>query len=1843
MKIKLPFIFLAVAIAFSTCKKPKENFESPRALFVDYISSHTGGVISKASEIKVRFSRNVESARPGETLNESVFNISPETDGRTFWEDSRTLVFAPDKDLKSDSEYQVELQLQKILTDIPDDRKTFRFLFKTLRQDFEVSIDGLEYEDPGNLQKVMLKGRLFTADVAAESDIRKMLRVEQEGLDLTVNWTSADGNNTLAFEIEGVSRKENASKVNIQINGDPIGVSKKTEMDYEIPSLKDFKVISGRLIKGAEKYISVIFSDPLDAGQSLTGLVSLTKASALPRTVINVNELKIYPAGNLLSEVTLSIMRSVKNSAGYALGTDYVQNFILEQIKPELILPDHMNKTIMPVSTGLVMPFQAAGLNAVDMSIFRIFPDNVLQYLQVNRLGGNYEMRRVARPVIRKTIPLNTNGLIDLNSWNTFSVNIEEYIDPEPGAIYQVEIGFRKRHALYLCSNSDEDENQEATFDDWESSDENSAWDNVEDYYYYDYDWSQRDNPCSQSYYGSRRAIRKVLFSSDLGIIAKKRDGGDLSVFVSGLSSADPISGVEVGVYDFQQQLVGSGNTDAEGKAEIELKHKPYALIAKKGDDIGYLRLDDGTSLSLSSFDVAGQSIQNGLKGFIYGERGVWRPGDTIHIGFILEDKVLSLPENHPVIAELYNPKSQLVSRKVSTEAIGNMYRFDLLTDKESPTGYWKVKMKVGGAEFNKSLRIETIKPNRLKINLEFEKVVFTYSDQNAKGNLNVRWLAGGIASNLKTQYDILFRPVKTTFPKYPGVVFDDPSRDFYSEREKAFDGRLDDNGNAIINFDLSNAKNSPGALMVNFYGTVFEQGGDMSIGSKSVKYFPYKHFVGLKVPEGDKRGMLLTDKDHKVRIVTVDSEGKPVSKSNLEVSLYRLNWRWWWDQSEDNISNYLGRGYHEPMQSGIVQTKNGEGEWTLRLNSPEWGRYFVRVYDPESGHSSGQAVYLDWPGWAGKGKRGDIAGASMLDFGIEKEEYKIGEEVRISIPSTAGNRLLVSLETGSEIINSFWVETEEGQTNISFEASADMSPNVYAHITMVQPHGQVQNDLPIRLYGIQSIKVTDPNTELQPLISMPESLKPEQNFRVRISEANGRAMSYTIAVVDEGLLDISNFETPKPWDAFFGKEALGIKTWDVYDDVIGAFADYMNQLLAIGGDAEIETPEQKKTNRFKPVVKYLGPFQLKAGASSEHEIKMPQYIGSVKTMVVASTEGAYGSAEKVTPVKQPLMILATLPRVAGPQEQIRLPVNIFLEGKSGDVEVSVMSEGALSLVGESKKRVRVNSGNDEVIFFDLKAESFIGPSKVRVSARSGNLSSNYDVEMDVIPRNPHLVKIDDKVIKSGEFWATDYVPMGLKGENEGSIEISMLPPLNIEQRINFLIRYPHGCIEQTTSSVFAQLFLDELTEIDQEQKSKIQSNIHAGIQGIKEFQHGNGGFGYWPGDNYVSLWGTNYAGHFLIEARDRGYSIPENLLNNWASFQRTEANNWTNSGSREDNDLVQAYRLYTLARFGKAEMGAMNRMRSQNNLSIQAKWRLALTYAVAGYEKQAKELIAGLSDQVIPDKEYVRYTYGSNLRDKAMILETQAYLKQEERAFISLNEIAAEMGKESKWMSTQTTAYCFIGISKYLSLYPNKESTNVTVSVQGRTARLNGSTYVQLYRFIEADKQQSIRVINNGSTPVYARLTKSGIPIEGMEKPEERNIRMQIQYTDRNDNPIDISALKQGTDFIARVSIENPGLKGTYNELALTQVFPSGWEIVNTRLDDSGSVVEKAEYVDIRDDRVMHYFDLAPNRSVQFELLLQAAYQGKYYLPASEVEAMYDNDIYGHTAGKWIEVIPDK
>ena len=1877
--------FLAAIVAMGIISIPflKKGGNEMRAekinpAFSEYISAFTSGYISKQSTIRIFLASEVEGVELNKPLENKLFDFSPKIEGTIVWVDNRTVEFRPKSNLPSGQSFEATFHLSNV-AQVPHDFEEFNFSFTVIVQSMEVYIDGMKTIDKKAMIWQRVTGLINTADVAENADVEKILTATEDGRKLKVIWEHAEENKH-RFVIDSVERKEKPMDVIIKWSGNPIGVDVNNSQTFTIPALGDFKVMDIKVVQDPEQYVSVQFSDPLLENQVLDGLISISGGSTTLKFIIEDNIVKAYPASRQSGVRTISAEAGIKNILGYPLKAKMSMEVMFEEIKPQI---QFIGKgVILPSSSeGFVLPFQAVSLKAVDVKVVKIFENNIAQFLQVNDLGGERELKRVGRMIMKKTIVLNPKTEMDLHRWNTYYLDLSDLVKTEPGAIYKVTLGFRKKQAVCHCEGETKEKTNLTEPDEEFNADDNEddqAQSYYNDYEYYgdegydggyegdyeegeQYNYNDRENPCSPSfyYYNHNHEVSRSILASDLGIIAKKGTSSQMTFVVTDLKTTKPLSGVNVELYNYQQQLITSVKTDREGMAQLEeMKKVPFLLVAKNGDQRGYLKLEDGASLSLSMFDVGGSTVQKGLKGYIYGERGVWRPGDSLFLSFMLEDKQKTLPENHPVTFELRNPKWQVVKKITTTKGLNGTYSFVTATDQSAPTGNWNAKVTVGGASFSKDIKIETIMPNRLKIHLDFGKDKIYADAEKTKGELEVKWLHGAIAKNLQAQVDVTLNEQSTSFKGYEKYVFDDPTARFYSEQQTIFDSRLDENGKAEVVPELKVKSTAPGMLRASFVCRVFEEGGNFSIDRFTLPYSPYKSYVGIKMPEGDGyAGTLVTDTNHIINIATVDEDGKPISRENLTVKVYKVQWRWWWDHYGDDLGQYVGDEYHQPYFSKEISTVNGKGQFVLRVNRPDWGRFLVRVTDNESGHSTGQTVYIDWPAWAGRSQKEDSQGAAILNFTSDKEKYAVNDNIKLSIPSGEGGRALISIETGSKVLQAFWAETKKGTTEVSIPITAEMAPNVYAHVTLVQPHAQTANDLPIRMYGVIPISVEDPNTHVRPTIQTAEFWRPEEKASVTVGEENGKPMTYTLAMVDEGLLDITRFETPNPWNNFYAREALGVKTWDMYDNVIGAFGAMMQKLLAIGGDGEGAGKSGAKANRFKPMVKFIGPFHLDKGKKTTHTFMMPQYVGSVRVMVVAGEpsakpggSAAYGSADKTVPVKKPVMVLATLPRVVGPNEIVDLPVTVFaMEKNIRNVNVEVQVNKYFTPLEGTKKSISFKEIGDEVINFPMKINPILGIGKVRVIATSGNEKATYDIEIDVRTPNPKITDFIETVIEPGKTWNSDYKPNGMSGTNKGTLEISNIPPVNLDYRLKYLIQYPHGCVEQTTSSVFPQLYLSDIMELNSDFKAAIDNNIKAGIRRLTTFQTSSGGFSYWPGNYDACDWGTTYGGHFLIEAEAKGYTLPAGLLDNWKKYQKKMANAWTyhSKGYQYwyfNDDLEQAYRLYTLALAKSPELGAMNRLRESPELSVNARWRLAAAYALAGQPEVAKQLVYGTSTKVNKYTE-LSYTYGCSDRDEAMIIEALCVLGDYVKAAPLVKELSVSLSNGGYWMNTQTTAYSLIAVSRFAKTGGSSGTMSFTSSINGSAPESKNTKLPmsQMNIGIKGAEAGKVSVTNSGKGILYARIILEGIPEAGDQTSSESNLGMDVSYHTMDGKSLDVSKLEQGTDFYAEVTVTNAGLKNNwYNEMALTQIFPSGWEIHNTRMDETESVIKSSypTYQDIRDDRVYTYFNVGKGSPVTFRIILNAAYIGKYYLPTVLCEAMYDNTINARKPGKWIEIV---
>ncbi|WP_295128020.1 MG2 domain-containing protein [uncultured Chitinophaga sp.] len=1841
-------VLLFTALVFFFACRSSKKVMNPE--FAKYIDAYTTGIISKQSAIRIQLATPVsEPHAQNEEMDKDVFSFSPSIKGKAYWVDASTIEFRPSENMTAGKDYKAEFKLSKVYKDIPSELKQFNFDFQVIKPSFSVEDNGLKAFGNTSMDRMTLTGVIYTADVEDPQQIEKVFTAEHQGKRLPVTWAHNATNREYKFTIDNIRRAEGATQLNISWDGKTIAADVNGARNLQVPAIGDFKVLDVRPVYEPEQYLLVQFSDPLNATQSLEGLLGIAGISDL-RYTIEGSEVKVYAPERLQGSYNVAVNEGVINANDKKLDNSFSSAVTFENRLPSVSIPG--KGVILPSSGKLVLPFEAVNLNAVDVTVIKIYERNIPQYLQRNNLDGQDELRRVGTPVVRKTVRLDLDKSLNLHRSNRFNLDLEQLLRTEPGAIYRVTIGFRKDYSLSSCAgegtasgeNSDGEEEDGRYYGD-KIDEDDDFWSRYDSYYPYGYNWDERNSPCSNSYYNKEKWASRNIIASNIGIIAKRGNDNSMVVAVTDIRDAKPLSGVELELLDYQGLVLEKVKSDGDGIAHIQLKRKPYLLIAKKETERGYLKLDDGNSLPLSRFDVKGEEIQSGIKGFLYGERGVWRPGDSLFLTFVLEDKDNKLPENHPVTMELYNPKGQLYRRITQSQSLNGFYKFQTFTESEAITGSYTAKVKVGGATFSKNVRIETVKPNRLKIKVDFGKESLS---KGSTGTLSAMWLFGATAQNLKAKVDVSLTSKNTSFPKFESYHFDDPASRFEVENKTIFEGSLGESGSAPLSTALNVEKQAPGVLNANFEVKVFEPGGDFSIDHFSMPYHVYESYVGVSAPEGDRlTGMLVTGKNHEVSIVNVDDNGRLLSGTRtVEVSVYKVRWRWWWDENENDYSNFFNDSYNQFLTKEDVVLTGGKGKYLLRVDEPNWGRYLIRVKDKESGHAAGQTVYIDWPDWAGRMAKENPGEAAMLVFNADKEKYKVGEEVKLTIPSGTGGRALISIESGSKVLKTDWVNTEKGQTIYKFKADATMAPNVYVNISLLQPHAQTVNDLPIRMYGTVPILVEDPNTILKPTITMPDKLRPEDKASITVAEAGGKAMTYTIAIVDEGLLDLTRFKTPDPHSSFYAREALGVKTWDLFDYVIGAWGTDLERILSIGGDEGLnKNASGAKANRFKPVVKFMGPFYLKKGEKQTHQFQLPPYIGSVKAMVVAGYEGAYGNAEKTVAVKKPLMLLTSMPRVLGPTETVQLPVTVFgLEPHVRSANVTITPNGLFDVVGERTKTVTFSQPGEQMVYFDVQVRAQTGVGKITVTATSGKEKAEESVELVVRNPNPVISNVIEATVEPGTNWNSAYKPVGMAGSNTGVLEVSSIPPLNLGKRLNYLIQYPHGCVEQTTSSVFPQLFLGSITDLSPNKQAEMDKNVKAGINRLRGFQLSDGGLGYWPGASRSDEWGTNYAGHFMLEAQEKGYTLPPGFLDQWKKYQKNKAVSWTvNSSNFYGADLDQSYRLYLLAMAKAPELGAMNRLKEFKYLSVTAKWRLAAAYKLAGQPETAAALLKGLGTEIKPYNQ-LSGTYGSDLRDRAMILETLTLMGQRASAGNLLRQVAADLSKDT-WYSTQTTAYSLIAIAKYCGANKPGTKMNAAYTLNGTAGNLNSATYLaQVPITIRGTAEGNAGVTNRGQSLLFVRLILEGQPEIG-ENPYASNnpdvLTMDVQYKNRNGQAIDPAQLRQGSDFVATVTMRNPGKRGYYEQMALTQVFPSGWEIINTRLmgNDSAVRVSPFTYQDIRDDRVYTYFNIEETKTVTYQVLLNAAYTGKYYLPATAAEAMYDNSIHAFVPGKWVEV----
>ena len=1919
-----PFLGIVVSIAIATLvavglfclinSRIPSKFPASTFSEVEEISEDRLG---RLDPIVIRFKEAIPTA---DAIKKAAV-FSPRVAGSWAVRDERTIEFTPDEPYKSQSRFALAIDTG-LLKGKAKGLEGFIAKFSIKPADYAIEPEGLYAEDADS-RFFSFSGTVTTDIPVSERTIRAMVTAgygkTERDRGIAIAWErvekpaaqsgaqardtakakaqskgpKAAGNSSAAwhFTIRHIPREKADRVLSVAWKGGPLGSGKSGKKSYLVPARDDFRVLE--IASSDPSSIEVRFSDRIDPAQDIRGLVRMAGASELNvRYNVDANVLKVYAPDGWKGDGKITVLDGFKSASGKTLMREASAEMNAAWEIPEVRFAG--SGVILPPNDGVVVPVETKNVRGLIVEAYQIYGDNVLQFLQVNELDGSYELRRVGAPVWSRAFDFNWDDSMK-NRYVARGLDLTELIKKFPGGMYQLRVTFRHRHIMYECAASHPDfssfpmPSDEITDD---TPNEYSYWD-----WYGNMDWKKRrtywqyqNDPCHPAFYLSNYheeivAKRNVLVSN-LGILAKKDQDGSYAVTVADIANAGPVAGADVVLYSYARKELARAKTDASGAARFDPTAEPYFIAASKDGQYSYLRIDSGTALSVSHFEVDGEKASKGVKGFIYGERGVWRPGDDIHLVFVLQDLAKRLPAEFPVTFELQDPMGRIAKSGVYSDAVDGFYRIDTATASDAPTGLWIARVKAGGQTWTRSLKVEMVVPNRLSIDLKTAKPYLEAA--NNPFILTGAWLHGAKAAGLKADVAAVFFPGDTTFPGYAEYTFTNPERRVESERKTVWEGNLDQNSTARFNLSLNAGDALPGKLRAQLITRIFEPSGMFSIEQASFDYSPYSRYVGIRLPKGDQtRGMLLTDTKHRVDIALLDAAGKPIAQNvNLKVAIYKLRWRWWWEKDALTDATYVSERATDLVTSGETTVKAGKGYWDFEVAYPEWGRYLVVASDEKGGHSAAKVVYIDWPGWAGRSQEAGSGSAAMLTLIRDKPNYKTGETAAVSFASGAGGRALVTVEKNGKIVRQDWLETAKDTTVYRLPLTGDMAPNVYVHVTMLQKHMQTANSLPIRLYGVIPIMVENPETRLAPAIETASTFEPGKKASLTVSESSGKAMTYTVAVVDEGLLGLTRFKANDPWNEFYKKEASLLESWDLYKYVMSAYGGKLETLISVGGAEEGMAGNNKKAERFKPVVLFFGPYTLPAGGKKTTEFEMPQYVGAVRVMVIAGHSGAYGTAEKTVPVKSDLMVLPTLPRTLGVGETIEVPVTVF-NGRDVPSPVDVSLEATGALEAKLSQTITVPASGNATASFKIAAPS-VGMVKLSaVASRPADQGADSapkavaTAEIDVLSRGSPVSAARKFTVLPGERFR-DYVPSpGEKGTRTMSVELSTMPVLDLQTRLRYLENYPYGCVEQITSGGFPQLYIPGLIATTGEENERIKKNVMSVIARYPAYQTPSGGFAYWPGDKEENYWATSYAGHFLAEAKKAGYAVSDSVFKPWLAFQQDAARNWQ-PGKKNDGDAndipFQAYRLYTLALAGYPELGAMNRLASLEGLTDTGKWLLAGSYALSGHLDTARSMTDGLTLWP-PEYRETGNTWGSNLRDSAIILSVLNAMGDARRAADMVPKVAERFGSD-EWYSTQETAWFLIALAPHYRVF---EKTPATYSLEWDKGEANGeigrgSVIKELEAF--ESPTQTIIVKNTGAKSLYGKVVTRGILAPGKEKRVSEGLDLSVQYLDGSGNALRPSELKPGDSFTVRVAVTNLTHKKVEN-LALSVPIPTAWEFGNDRVgvddkdaksspqklantdeessdyddsddEDSDNDSEYSDadakaveplyrYQDVRDTNIYTYFTLDASESKTFTFYATVAFEGNYYVPATRVEAMYDAEYQAISPGQAVSRIP--
>ncbi|MEJ2590779.1 MAG: alpha-2-macroglobulin [Candidatus Thiodiazotropha sp.] len=1346
---------------------------------------------------------------------------------------------------------------------------------------------------------------------------------------------------------------------------------------------------------------------------------------------------------------------------------------------------------------------------------------------------------------------------------------------------------------------------------------------------------------------------KRLMLVSDLGLIVKDNADASHDLFVQSIHTGQPVADAEIELLGRNGLPVMQVRSDADGHARLPSTHglerekQPTVYVVRSGGDFSFLPFErNGRRLDFSRFEVGGRyrsdGDDNALDALLFTDRGIYRPGETVNLAAIVRHRDLSVPPGIPLEVEIVNPRGAVaLTRRLTLPALG-FFDLDYTPDTTDETGYYDAAVylirdgkyrgnQIGSVRF----QVEEFQPDRLKIKSRIlgARDLAWVSAANLEAEVSLMNLFGTPARDRKVTAALHLAPTGFHFAAFKDYRFDDPlaAGDASPQRvDQTLEPRRTD-AEGVARFALPLADYVGGTYRLTLDVQGYEAGGGRSVSASSGALLsPLASLVGYKA-DGD-LAYLHKGGERSIHFIAIDNRLRQIPLEHLRLRLIE----------RQNVSTLVRQDNGTYQYQTVVKEKPvDEADYAIaadgsdyRLSTRQPGNFVLELRD-----AKGARLASIRYGVVGEGNlAGNLEKNAELDLKLNQTGYRPGDTIEMNITAPYTGSGLLTIE--SDRVHAWkWFRSDTTSSLQTIRLPEGLEGNAYVNVAFVRAADSPEIYVSPLSYAVAPFSIDRSPRQVEIALTVPEIARPGKSLDIGYTASRPSRM--VVFAVDEGILQVAKYRTPRPLDHFLTKRALEVATQQMADLILPEFALIRQHAASGGGMSEAMAqalgsnlnPFARKTD--KPVAFWSGI--VEAGPERRSvSFRIPDtFSGQLRVMAVAVSETAMGWAQQQTRVRGPFVISPNLLTVAAPGDEFDVSVGLanLVEGSGDAAEITLTAEVSeqLQILGAGTARLKIAEGGEGKATFRLKALPRPGAATVSFSAHLGEEESRLSASLSVRPASPYMASFDsgfasDKTTRVA-------LPRRLyPALARQQVSASASPLVLVDGLENYLQNFPHGCTEQVVSQVFPLIGLMANPGYA-ERARETHEKVAALIAKLRPRQLPDGGFTLWPGGREVAEFPSVYVMHFLTEARALGYAVPDDIYRNGLNYLREVA-------ARNPADLetarVRAMAIYLLTRNGEVTTNDLVQLQEWLQQHQKEAWRsdlvsvyMAATYQLLQKSEQARSLVSGYR---IGGKQPDRYSdYQSPLTLDAQyvyLLANHFPARLEDLQGKGIRALVAPVfGGRYNTIGSAYTMLALGAYGKAVAADPGSEPIAIDEQLEDGTTRALDIARTPFAAAHPSLQARSVAISDD--RPFFYQVSQAGYDLDPASQAITQGLEVQRDYLD--DTGKVVKSLAQGRTVTVRLRIRSLDAPFVSN-VAVIDLLPGGFEVLRDSVPRAAGGWS-ADYVDVREDRVVFYGAFG-SRVTELRYRARLTASGRFAVPPAYAGSMYNRSLHGRSSG---------